>query len=98
MTDSADARNEQHAGRETPGENLSIMAGTAGHTDPIVGCVNLGCRSQSLLDGLVHGGGFNPGEYGFQADLHRSLLMGFLYDHKHQIKSSINVYLFLIVH
>ena len=80
MTDSADTRNEEHAGREVVGENLSVVAGTAGHADPLAGGIGFGCCSQALLYGRVHGGGFTPGGYGCQIDLHGPLFVGFLHD------------------
>ncbi len=54
VTDTTDARNEQPAGREALGENLGVVAGTAGHADPSAGGVGLGCRSQVLLYRPIH--------------------------------------------
>ena len=80
VTDPTDTRNEQHAGREALGEDLGIMAGTAGHADPTARGVDLSGRSQTLLNGFVHDGGLLPGKHGFQIDLDRPVVMGFFHD------------------
>ena len=80
MADTTDTWNKQHAGREALGENLGVVAGTAGHADPPAGGMGLSSRSQALLYSLVHAGGFAPGGYAHQVDVDRTLFVGFFYD------------------